>query len=266
MTTGVLGAAFLLGASVLLWGPSGSMSLGRLGLRVTEPGRRGPAAGPTVGLSVLVLVASGQAGPRVWLVLGGAAAVAVTVRRLVRSWRLRRARRATQRAVIELCDALAAELRAGLPAVRAIEGACGAPSRWAALIAAARLGGDVATALRGLARSPGGEGLFAIAAAWDVAGQSGAALSTVLDRVAEALRSDEEARAEVIAALGPPRATAKMLAVLPVFGLGLGVSMGAQPVTFLLGSEVGLGCLTAGVVLALAGVLWVERLADTAEV
>jgi tight adherence protein B len=90
-------------------------------------------------------------------------------------------------------------------------------------------------------------------------------LAQVLDRLAAGLRSDDEARAEVTAALGPPRATAKMLAVLPVFGLVLGSSMGARPIDFLLHTGPGLGCLLGGVCLALLGVSWVERLATAAE-
>ena len=41
------------------------------------------------------------------------------------------------------------------------------------------------------------------------------------------------------ASLAPARATAKLLACLPVFGLALGMSMGARPLDFLLGSGLG---------------------------
>ena len=56
-----------------------------------------------------------------------------------------------------------------------------------------------------------------------------AALAVVLDRIGVGLRDEEEARAEVAASLAPARATAKLLAGLPVFGLALGMSMGARP-------------------------------------
>ncbi len=105
-----------------------------------------------------------------------------------------------------------------------------------------------------------------MAAAWEVAGSSGTALASVLDRTARGLRDDDDARAEVLAALGPPRATARMLALLPLFGLALGASIGAHPIEFLVGTSWGLGCLFGGVGLALVGVWWVERLAAAAEI
>lgn len=134
------------------------------------------------------------------------------------------------------------------------------------VVAAAELGGDIAEALRSCAGLPGAEGLRAVAAAWDVAGTSGTALAGVLDRMAKGLRDDDDARAEVLAALGPPRATARLLAVLPLFGLGLGASIGADPVEFLTGTSWGLGCLFGGAGLALLGLWWVEQLATAAEV
>ena len=82
-----------------------------------------------------------------------------------------------------------------------------------------------------------------IAACWEVSGRSGAGLASVLDRVGTALREDEEAHAEVSAALGSPRATAKLLAGLPVVGLALGSAMGVDPVSFLLTAPLGNCCL-----------------------
>jgi tight adherence protein B len=211
-----------------------------------------------------------------WLVAGGSALVVVLAgvlvllgmvgRSLVSAWRARRSRRVRQLAVIELCDALSAELRSGLAAASALERACEPHSEWACVVAASRLGSDVVAALHRASREPGAEGLRAVAAGWEVAGSAGAALAGVLERISAGLRSDEDARAEVVASLGPVRATAKMLAVLPVFGLALGSSMGARPVAFLLSSGAGLACLATGLALAALGVLWVERLAASAEV
>jgi tight adherence protein B len=42
--------------------------------------------------------------------------------------------------------------------------------------------------------------------------------------------------------------------------------MGADPVGFLLHTALGVGCLVFGLLLAAAGVFWVERLAASAEV
>jgi tight adherence protein B len=192
--------------------------------------------------------------------------VCVVVRSVVRDWRLRQERRARQVAVIEVCDALSAELRAGLPAIRALERACEGRPEWEPIVSAAALGGGVVSAMRLAAGKPGAEGLRAVAAGWEVAGSSGAAVAAVLERIAAGLRSDDDARAEVTACLGPVRATATMLAVLPVFGLALGSSMGARPIAFLLSTSAGAGCLVLGLALAAVGVWWVERLASAAEV
>jgi tight adherence protein B len=104
-----------------------------------------------------------------------------------------------------------------------------------------------------------------VAAAWDVAGHTGAGLAAVLDTIGGALRHDQEARAEAAAALGPTRATARLLAVLPIFGIAMGTSMGADPIGFLSHTGVGRVCFAFGVLLALGGLWWVERLARSAE-
>lgn len=204
--------------------------------------------------------------PRFVVLAIAASGVTVACHRLTSSWREGRRRRGRALAVIGLCDALSAELRAGLPAVQVVERSLEAWPEWRVIVTAARLGGDVPQAMRTVAAEPGADGLRAVAAAWEVAEQSGAALAEVLDQVAAGLRSDDDARAEVVAALAPPRATAKMLACLPLFGLGLGASMDAHPVDFLLRTDLGLMCLGAGVLLALVGVWWVERMAAAAEV
>jgi tight adherence protein B len=87
----------------------------------------------------------------------------------------------------------------------------------------------------------------------------------VLDRLAGTLRDDDEARQEVVSSLAASRATARLLAVLPVFGLLLGGGLGGRPWMVLIDSMIGAGCLLGGAVLAVAGVFWVERIADHAE-
>ncbi|MPZ12782.1 MAG: hypothetical protein GEU89_21695, partial [Kiloniellaceae bacterium] len=81
-------------------------------------------------------------------------------------------------------------------------------------------------------------------------------LAVVLDRVSAALRAEQACADEVSASLGPPRATARLLAVLPVMGLVLGVGIGGDPVAFLFGTAPGNVCLALGCALALTGVWW----------
>jgi tight adherence protein B len=193
------------------------------------------------------------------LVLGGAV------------WLHRGGRRRSQaergrRDTIEACDALTAELLAGQPVVHALHRAADQhPMLWPAARAGA-LGGDVPAVFRELSGTPGAAGLKMLAAAWQVAEGSGAGLVATLQRVSETLRADDATGAETAASLAPARATARLLAVLPVFGLLLGAGLGGDPVGLLLATTAGNGLLLAGTGLALAGTLWVERLAGRAEV
>ncbi|MCX4748125.1 type II secretion system F family protein [Kitasatospora sp. NBC_01287] len=174
-------------------------------------------------------------------------------------------------AVIELCAALAGELRSGATPEQALDSVTGPGRATAGLLerlgeqavarlVAGRYGADVPSALRWLGTLPGGGGGSAIAACWQVTADSGTGLATALEQVAEALRADRALRDEVRSELAGPRTTAVLLAVLPVFGLLLGVALGADPMRVLLHTPLGWGCLAAGVVLELAGLCWSGRI------
>jgi tight adherence protein B len=193
--------------------------------------------------------------------LAALALVAAVVVWLVRRRRADAARRRRHQAVVGLCGALAAELSAGLPSHTAVARACRDWPEFARVEQAARLGGDIPGALRSLAELPGADGLRVLAAGWAVATHSGASLARVLDRLVDTLRDEAAAQAEVDAALEPPRATARLLAALPLFGVVLGTAMGADPLAILVGTGFGRACLLIGLLLAVAGVAWVERLA-----
>ena len=60
--------------------------------------------------------------------------------------------------------------------------------------------------------------------------------------------------------LSGPRATAGLLAVLPVLGLGMGAAMGARPWHVLTATGPGRLALLLGVGFDLLGVMWTERL------
>jgi tight adherence protein B len=188
--------------------------------------------------------------------------VASTVRWQRRKHRQRSAGAALRTQIIEACDVLSADLIAGRPPADALEGAATICADLKIASAACRLGGDVAAALDLAAESPGAEGLRALASAWRVAEESGAAFAGIVDRLADSLRSDEAIRRQTAASLAGARATARLLAALPFFGAALGYALGADPIAFLTGAPVGWAVLAAGLGLSVAGLAWTDRLAE----
>ena len=207
-----------------------------------------------------VLVVAGSAVPALLLLLGALAAAGV--RALLDARRRRADAARTAERVLETCELVAAELVAGQSPETALRRAA---REWSALrpvAETAELGGDPAASLAELARTPGASDLRLVAAAWTVAHRTGSGLADALDRVAVALR-DRRATARVVASeLASARATARLVAALPVVMLVLGGGHGSGAWSFLLGHPVGLGCLVAGVALGLAGLWWIERIAD----
>ncbi|MFD3731685.1 type II secretion system F family protein [Streptomyces sp. NPDC058632] len=181
----------------------------------------------------------------------------------------RRARERRGDAVVALCGALAGEVRAGRQPAEALSPAArdsgGLGDAQAAVLAAARFGGDVPEGLAVAARQPGAEGLRGLAACWRVAVDQGAGLAAGLDRLEAALRAERDQRGDLRAQLAGARATAVMLAGLPALGLGLGAALGADPLHILLHTPSGLGCLVAGGVLEGLGLWWVLRIMRGAE-
>ncbi|TYK50781.1 type II secretion system F family protein [Actinomadura decatromicini] len=166
--------------------------------------------------------------------------------------------------VIELCDAMAAELAAGRTPDEAFAAA------------ATVLDPDVSKELvdlphppfdhlAELANRPGAGGLRLLAACWRVGAERGGALATVLDGLATALRDDESQRQDVAVQLAAPRATARLLAVLPLLGVAMAAALGAHPLSFLCGTLPGLACLVTGTALNLTGLYWTRHLAKSAE-
>ncbi|KUO15376.1 type II secretion system F family protein [Streptomyces dysideae] len=210
-----------------------------------------------VGLVLAVL------GSSVVPVVAGAAGVPV-LRRVRLAGEARRARERRGDAVIGLCGVLAGEVRAGRQPgealLRATRDSGGLGEAQAAVLAAARFGGDVPGALAAAARQPGAEGLSGLAACWRVAVDQGAGLAAGLDRLEAALRAERDQRADLRAQLAGARSTAVMLAGLPVLGLLLGVALGADPLRVLLHTGAGLGCLVVGGVLEGLGMWWAMRI------
>ncbi|WP_238783488.1 type II secretion system F family protein [Streptomyces monomycini] len=196
-----------------------------------------------------------------------AVVAAVPVRRWLRARERTRERERRGAAVIELCEAVAGELRAGRQPGQALTavGAAGFGEAGAAVEAAARFGGDVPAALRAAARLPGAEGLAGVAACWQVAVDGGAGPAAGLERIATALRAERDRRDDLRAQLAGPRATALMLALLPAGGLAMGSALGADPLRVLLHTPAGWVCLLVGGLLEWCGIAWTARIIAAAE-
>ena len=166
-------------------------------------------------------------------------------------------------AVVDFCAALRAELQAGRqpsaaiadavwcrPELRDLADACAAPAnRW-----------DPADLLTLAARTPGREGLAALAACWRAAERHGVALTEAVGGIEDGLRAEQQRRLSLAAELAGVRATAALLAVLPVFGLALGSALGTNPLRTMLTQPVGEACLLMGLLLEIAGLRWTDGL------
>ena len=125
--------------------------------------------------------------------------------------------------------------------------------------------GDVAATLDELARQPGGAVAADLAALLRLAERTGCSLLGPVRRLRDADRAAAAVRRELSAQLAGPRATARLLAGLPVLGIVLGAGLGADPVGFLLGTAAGRTCLALGGVLVGLGLLWTRALVRPVE-
>jgi tight adherence protein B len=181
------------------------------------------------------------------------------------TWQKRRTLpRRRRTSVIELCDAMAAELTAGRTPDEAFTAAATVldPHIARELLNVSRPHPDH---LGDLATRPGAEGLRLLAACWRIGAERGGALATVLDGLATALRDEEAQRQDVSVQLAGPRMTARLLAVLPLLGLALAAALGVHPLHFLLATLPGFGCLLTGTALNLTDLFWTRHLAKSAE-
>ncbi len=179
--------------------------------------------------------------------------------------RRREARVADLRAseVLALSEAMAADLSAGQPPLLVLQRAADEWPEFAPVAVAGQMGADVPTALRELARRPGGQQLRIVAATWQVAHHTGAGLAGALGRAADTMRTERRTARLVATELAAARATARLLALLPVGVLVMGIGVGGDPVGFLTTSPIGVGILAAGLTLCFLGLRWLEHIADS---
>lgn len=232
-------------------------------------GRRSAEAGPRPSGRLLPLVLVGLAtGALVVLVDGTVLALGLVMLaaaagawRMVTRVRARREAEARADSVVEACEALAGELRAGQPPLSALRHCVEVCPMLEVVAAAGELGADVPTALRRAAAQPGAAALADVAAAWQVSEGSGGTMAVALARVAYASRRRRATQRLVASELASAQATARLVAALPVVVLLMGSGLGGDPWGFLLTTPMGLTCLALGLLLAFAGLSWIEKIA-----
>lgn len=250
------GVPLLLAAALLAWPVRPGR--GRLPRREREPGwrRRVPAALA----AAAVAAAAGLAVGPVLVAALAAAGAAAAVRAREQS---RRERREEERvaALTEGLGALAAELRSGRPlgeAAVVAGAACGDPAGADALVRAVRAPAAVAPP------SPGAGAwevaVARLAAAVQLSVRTGCSLAAVAGAVEDDLRARHRHRLELDSALAGPRASAALLAGLPVLALLMGSGVGADPWAVLTTTATGQVLLVLGVALEAAGLAWTGRL------
>lgn len=201
------------------------------------------------------------------------AVLAVGATATLRYRRRRRARRAAEEgATLEAAlDVLVGELRVGSHPVRAFHVAAGesvgaVAASLRAVAARARLGADVTAGLRAAARSSALPAQWdRLAVCWQLASEHGLAIATLMRAAQRDIAERQRFSARVTSSMAGARATATILAGLPVLGVLLGQLIGARPLSFLLGGHAGGWLLVVGSALACGGLLWSDRITDRLE-
>lgn len=238
--------------------------------RLMSPRRTGAGKPWAAGGRVAACAAAALAGAVLLPVTTVLAAGVLAATGALRRRRRRRARRADEegRALAAAIDVLVGELRAGAHPVSAFgaaadESAGTVADSCRAVAARARLGADVAAGLRSVAETSALPAQWhRLAVCWQLACDHGLGMSVLMRAAQRDIAERQRFCAQVTSTLAGARATATILASLPVLLVLLGQLIGARPVGFLLAGHAGGWLLVAGVTLLCGGLLWSDRITD----
>ncbi|MDQ7908358.1 hypothetical protein RB614_27905 [Phytohabitans sp. ZYX-F-186] len=200
------------------------------------------SSGRAMVLAVALAALTGTllAGPVAGVVAGGYGVIGVRV--VLRRRSARAAAALRTRSLDALCG-LAADLRAGLATG-------GAPSSASSVHPLAAPAAIEDRRMAQLAE-----------AAWRLAERTGAPIADLVERIEADARAMDRASASAAAQAAGARATAWLLAALPVGGIALGYSIGADPLAVLLHTPIGAACAVGAIALQAVGLAWADRLA-----
>ncbi|MGD9622431.1 MAG: type II secretion system F family protein [Mycolicibacterium sp.] len=253
-------AAALMLATALIFGPTRSRRQAQL-LATLPRCRPGFTATPLAvsGCAALVLLMPWPAAVGISLLIGTLA---------MRHRRAARRRLRTEEASALRCalDVLISDLRVGAHPVAAIgnaareaEGRVG--EALSTVAARAVLGADVPAGLCAEAqRSTASEHWQRLAVCWRLADSHGLGIATLMQAARHDIVERDRHRGRVIAALAGARATAAILAGLPLLGLLLGQSIGADPVELLFSDGTGGWLFLVGTGFVCCGLMWSDAI------
>jgi tight adherence protein B len=255
---GVTGAALALAAALLVHAVSPRQ-------RLAAPDRRPARVGWTAVAAVALTVTAAT--------LPFSASIAVSILAVTMVWRIRRRNRHRNavrdgRALAGALEILVGELRIGAHPVRALSAAAAdtaGPVGAALSTAAARagMGAGVAEGLRGAGmHAPLRSDFDRLALGWQLAVDHGLPVSALLRAAQADIVERQRFSSRVRASMAGARATAAILAGLPLLGLALGELVGAAPLAFLCGGGIGGWFLVAGTVLVCCGLLWADHITE----
>jgi len=167
-------------------------------------------------------------------------------------------------------DVLVGELRAGAHPVAAFHVAAEESSGTVAgslraVAARAVLGADVAAGLRSAAAAAARPACWErLSVYWQLAQTHGLTMATLVRAAQRDIVERSRFDATVTAGMAGARATAAVLAGLPLAGVALGELLGAHPVRFLVSSGAGGWLLLVGTSLVCCGLLWSDRITGQA--
>lgn len=178
----------------------------------------------------------------------------------------RRRRRAEHDAyaarIRDLCDALAADLAAGAAPSAALARLA---TRWpeaSRVVEAERFGMDPSGAWDSLAAEARIESLALVGLAWRYAQHTGIGLGVAMRFVADGLRTQARLDRTVATEMSSARATARLVALLPLGVLAMGAGLGGNPWHFLFLTPPGVGLLAVGLGLVWVGLRWLEAIIE----
>ncbi|TQL77556.1 tight adherence protein B [Stackebrandtia endophytica] len=193
-------------------------------------------------VAVVAAVIGGTVGPVMALLAAGYCSYGLSIVLKTRRARLVAKLRDRARHEVEL---LATDVRAGTAP----------PTAMLALAAAIGESGDRATVKIG-------ERLRALASVIEA---TGAPAADLLDRLVADLNVAARTESTLAANTAGIRASAGMLALLPLTGPIVGMAIGADPLSVLLETPIGLVCLAAAIAFQSVGLLWSSRIRQAVE-